>query len=125
MHTRSNPALIPKHGIVSAGKKDTLKEVEAVSHFATRDIVKIMGIGVYEELPLKWDGRMTSLPRGTVHGVPISEGTVSVEVLRSHDNAYVLYQSIMLDYPPVTKVGDVVGQFILWPIECLRHTLEA
>ena len=87
--------------------------------------MKIMGIGVDKELLLVGDGRMTSLPRGTVHGVSISEGTMSVEVLRSHDDAYVLYHNIMLDDPPVTKVGDAVGQFILWPTEYLRHTLEA
>jgi hypothetical protein len=96
-------------------EKDTLKEVEAVSPFATGDVVKIMGIGVDEELLLVEDGRVTSLPGGRVHGVPITERIVSVEVLRSHDDAYVLYQSIMLDDPPVTKVGDAVGQFIVWP----------
>jgi hypothetical protein len=96
-------------------KKYTLKEMEAVSPFATGDIVKVMGIGVDEELLLVWDGRVTNLPGGIMHGVSISEGTVSVEVLRSHDDAYVLYQSIMLDDPLVTKVGDAVGRFILWP----------
>jgi hypothetical protein len=106
-------------------EKYTLKEVEVVSPFATGDIVKIMGIGVDEKLLLVGDGRVTSLPGGTVHGVSISEGTVSVEVLWSHDDAYVLYHSIMLDDPPVTKVGDAVGQFILWPTECLRHSPEA
>jgi len=39
-------------------EKDTLKEVEAVSPFATGDIMKIMGIGVDEELLLVWDGRV-------------------------------------------------------------------
>ncbi len=84
-----------------------------------------MGIGVEDELLLVGDGRVTSLPRGTVHGVPITEGTVSVEVLRSHDDAYVLYKSIMLDDPQITRVGDVDGQFILWPTKCLRHSPEA
>ena len=71
--------------------------------------MKIMGIGNDEELLLVGDGRVTSLLGGTTHGVSISEGTVSVEVLRSHDDTYILYQSIMLDDPPVTKVGDAVG----------------
>ena len=92
---------------------------------ASGDIVKIMGIGVDEESLLVRDGRVTSLPRGAVHGVVICEGIVSVEVLRSHDDAYVLYRSIMLDDPPVTKIGDAVGQFILWPTECLHHSPEA
>ena len=68
-----------------------MNEVEAVSLFAIGDIVKIMGIRVDEELFLVGDGRVTSLPRGTVHGVPFSEGTVSVEVLGNDDDAYVLY----------------------------------
>jgi hypothetical protein len=84
-----------------------------------------MGIGVDEESLLIGDGRATSLPGGTVYGVVICEGTVSVEELRSHDDAYVLYRNIMLDDPPVTKIGDAVGQFILWPTECLRHSPEA
>lgn len=33
--------------------------------------------------------------------------------------------SIILDDPPITIIDDVVGQFILWPTKCLRHTLEA
>ena len=60
-----------------------------------------------------------------MHGVVICEGIVSLEVLRSHDDVYVLYQSIMLDDPPVTKIDDAVGQFILWPTECLCNSLEA
>ena len=83
--------------------------------FASGDIVKIMGIGVDEESLLVGDRRVMSLSGGTLHGVVISEGTVSVEVLQSHDDAYVLYRSIMLDDPLVTKIGDTVGQFIMWP----------
>ena len=93
--------------------------------FASRDIVKIMGIGIDEESLLVGDGRVMSFPGGTLHGVVIFEGTVSVEVLQSHDDAYVLYRSIMLDDPLVTKIGDAVGQFIMWPTECLRHSPKA
>ena len=56
-----------------------------------------------------------SVPGGTIHRVVICEGIVSMEVLRSQDDAYMLYRSIMLDDPPITKIGDAVGQFILWP----------
>ena len=48
-----------------------------------------------------------------MHGVVICKGIVSMEVLRSHNDAYMLYRSIMLDDPPITKIGDAVGQFIL------------
>jgi len=60
-----------------------------------------------------------------VHGIVICEEIVSVEVLRSHDDSYVLYQSIMLDDSLVTKFGDSVGQFVLWPTKWLRHSPEA
>ena len=60
-----------------------------------------------------------------MHGVIICDATVSVEVLQSHNDANLLYQSIMLDDPPVTKIGDAIGQFILWPTKCLSHSLEA
>jgi hypothetical protein len=83
-----------------------------------------MRIGVDEEPLLIGDGRVTNLPGGTVYEVVICEGTVSVEVLRSHDDAYVLHRSIMLDDPPVTKIGDAVGQFILSPTKCLRLSPE-
>lgn len=90
--------------------------------FASGDIVKIMGLGVNEEQLLVAEGKVMSLPGATLHGVVICEGNVSVQVTKSHDDAYVLYQSINLDDPPVTKIGEAVGQFILWPTECLVHS---
>jgi hypothetical protein len=91
-----------------------LKEVEA--------IVQIMGIGVDEESLLVGEGRVTTLPGGTLHEVVIAERTVPLAVLQSHDDAYVLFKLLMLDDPPVSKIGDAVGQFILWPTECLRRS---
>jgi hypothetical protein len=98
-----------------------LKEVEAPLPFVAGDVVQIMGIGVDEESLLVGEGRVTTLPGGTLHGVVIAEGTVSLAVLQSHDDKYVLYKPLMLDDPPVSKIGDAVGQFILWPTECLRR----
>ncbi len=89
--------------------------------FVAGDIVQIMGIGVDEESLLVGEGRVTTLPGGTLHGVVIAEGTVSLAVLQSHDDKYMLYKPLMLDDPPVSKIGDAVGQFILWPAECLRR----
>ena len=66
-----------------------------------------------------------SLPGGTVHIVVICEGIVSMEVLQRHDDAYLLYRNIILNDPPITKIGNAVGQFILWPTKCLRHSPEA
>jgi hypothetical protein len=98
-----------------------LKEVEAMLPFVAEDVVQIMGIGVDEESLLVGEGRITTLPGGTLHGVVIAEGTMSLAVLQSHDDGYVLYKPLMLDDPPVSKIGDAVGQFILWLTECLRQ----
>ena len=89
--------------------------------FVAGDIVQIMGIGVDEESLLVGEGRVTTLPGGTLHGVVIAKGTVSLVVLQSHDDKYVLYKPLMRDDPPVSKIGDAVGQFILWPTKCLRR----
>jgi hypothetical protein len=98
-----------------------LKEVETTLPFVAGDIVQILGVGVDEETLLVGEGRVTTLPGGTLHGVVIAEGTVSLAVLQSHDDAYVLYKPLMLDDPPVCKIGEAVGQFILWPVKCLRR----
>ena len=89
--------------------------------FVAGDIVQIIDIGVDEESLLVGEGRVPTLPGRTLHGVVIAEGTVSLAVLQSHDDGYVLYKPLMLDDPPVSKIGDAVGQFILWPTECLRR----
>ena len=61
----------------------------------------------------------------TLHKVVICEGIMSLAVLRSHDDAYVLYHSIMLDDPLVTKIGDAFRKFLLWPTEYLCQSPEA
>jgi hypothetical protein len=71
-----------------------------------------MGIGVDEESFLIGEGKVTTLPGGTLHRVVIAEETVSLVVLQSHNDAYVLYKPLMLDDPPVSKIVDAVGQFI-------------
>ena len=83
--------------------------------FVAGDIVQIIKIGVDEESLLVGEGRVTTLPIGTLPGIVIAEKTMSLAVLQSHNDGYVLYKPLMLDHPPVSKIGDVVGQFILWP----------
>ena len=60
-----------------------------------------------------------------MHGVVICEGIVSMEVLRSHNDAYLLYQSIILDDPQITKIDDVVGGLFCGPQKGLRHSPKA
>ena len=56
-----------------------------------------------------------------MHRVPIYEGCVSVEVKKNEDDKYVFFRSVKMDDPPIRKIGDDVGNFILWHAEFLRH----
>ena len=38
-----------------------------------------------------------------------------MEVHKSEDNEYVLFRSVEIDDPPIQKIGEAVGNFILWP----------
>jgi hypothetical protein len=58
---------------------------------------------------------------GSLHGVTIEEGCVSMQVTKSIDPSYMLFKSIDLNDPSVTIIGEAVGNFILWPMEFLRH----
>ena len=40
-----------------------------------------------------------------------------VTIIKSYGNKYVLFKSVDLNSPLVTKVGEAVGEFVLWPIE--------
>lgn len=80
-----------------------------------------MGVEEGEEDKIVADGEVLSVEGGTLHGRQLTEGMVSVQVLKSYDNDYVLYQPITLDDPPVTKIGEAVLHWIAWPTEFLRH----
>lgn len=96
-------------------------ETEASSYtFSVSDVVEIMGYGVGEEGKLVAHGKVMNLEGGTVHGVPIYQGCVSVEVNKSIDDEYVLFASVEMDDPPIRKIGEAVGNFIMWPTEFLR-----
>ena len=63
---------------------------------------------------------------GTLHDAIIYEGCVSLEVQKSENNEYILFKSVEMDDPPLRKIGEVVGNFIMWPTEFLRHpTMQA
>ena len=96
-------------------------ETEASPYtFSVSDVVEIMGYGVGEEGKLVAHGKVMNLQGGTVHGVPIHQGCVSVEVNKSVDDEYVLFASVEMDDPPIRKIGEAVGNFIMWPTEFLR-----
>jgi hypothetical protein len=56
-----------------------------------------------------------------LHGAIIYEGCVSLEVQKCEHDEYVLFISVEMDDPPLRKIGEVVGNFIMWPTEFLRH----
>ena len=96
-------------------------ETEALPYtFLILDVVEIMGYGVNEEGKLVAHGKVMNLEGGTVHGVPIYQRCVSVEVNKSVDDEYVLFASVEMDDPPIRKIGEAVGNFIMWPTEFLR-----
>ena len=99
----------------------TLVIGESPSTFSVEDVVEIMGYGVGEEGKLVAHGKVTNIQGGTVHGVPIYEGCVSVEVARSEKDEYVISNSVEMDDPPIRKIGEAVENFILWLMEFLRH----
>lgn len=58
-------------------------------------------------------GKTTNVKGGTMHGIIICKGCMSLEMQRSHDNEYVLFKSIKPDDPLIKKIGEVVGNFII------------
>ena len=78
-----------------------------------------------EEGKLVAYGKVMNVQGGTVHQVPIYEGYVSVEVNKSEDDNYVLFKNVEMDDPPIRKIGEVVGNFILWPTVFLRFMCAA
>lgn len=53
--------------------------------------------------------------------ITIYEGWVSLEVQKSHDDEYIIVKSVELDDPLIRKSEEVVGYFIMWSTEFLRH----
>jgi hypothetical protein len=86
---------------------------------------KIMGVANGEEEQVVGNGKVVDLEGGRLHGVTIPEGCVFVEVQKTNNDDYLLYCSVDLDDPPITtpitKMGQVVGSFILWPTQFLKH----
>lgn len=106
----------------TSGQKD-----EGPSHkqlITKGSVVEIMGVGDGEEGLVVGVGKVINLEGSKVHGVTIPEGCVTVEVSKSNNDDYVLYESVDLDDPPITKMGQAVNTFILWPLEFLNHAVQ-
>lgn len=89
--------------------------------YAEGHSVEVMGYGVEEEEKVVAHGVVKNVEGGSLHGVSIEEGCVSLQVTKSIDPSYMLFKGIDLDDPPVSIMDQAVGSFILWPTEFLRH----
>jgi hypothetical protein len=89
--------------------------------YAEGHSVEVMGYGVEEEEKVVAHGIVKNVEGGSLHGVSIEEGCVSLQVTKSIEPSYMLFKGIDLDDPPLSIMGEAVGNFILWPTEFLRH----
>ena len=101
-----------------SGQKD---EGSSTLKFCKGDIVEIMGVADGEEEEVTGIGKVVNLEGGKLHGVTIPKGCVSMEVQKNNLDEYLFYCSVDLDDPPITKMGQAVGIFILWPTQFLKH----
>lgn len=99
-------------------------EGSSTSKFCKGDVVEIMGVADGEEEEVVGIGKVVNLEGSKLHGVTIPEGCVSVEVQKSKLDEYLLYCSVDLDDPPITKMGQAIRNFILWPTQFLKHPCE-
>jgi hypothetical protein len=91
--------------------------VKVHPEFAKKDTVQLMGLGIGEEEKVVADAIVINVVGGSLYGVPICEGQVSVIVVKSYSDEYILFKRLDLNSPPITKVGEAIGEFVLWPIE--------
>jgi len=104
----------------TSGQKD---EASSPSQFCKGDVVEIMGVADGEQEHVVGIGKVVNLEGAKLHGVTIPKGCVSVEVQKSNNDDYLLYSNVDLDNPPITKMGQVVGSFILWPTQFLKKPI--
>jgi hypothetical protein len=83
--------------------------------------VQLMGLGIGKEDKVVADAIVIKVAGGLLHGIPICKGQVSVTVVKSYNIKCVLFESVDLNSPPITKVGEVVGEFVLWPAKFLQN----
>jgi hypothetical protein len=102
----------------TSGQKD---EASSPSKFCKGDDVEIMGVANGEEEQVVGNGKVVNLEGGRLHGVAIPEGCVSVEVQKTNIGEYLLYCNVDLDDPPIMKMGQAIGSFILWFTQFLKH----
>lgn len=83
-----------------------------------------MGVGEEEDALVVGVGKVINLEGSNFHGVPIPESMAIVEVRKSNNDAYQLYEPVNMDDPPMTNMGQAVNNYILWPLEFLNQAVE-
>jgi hypothetical protein len=63
-----------------------------------------------------------NLEGDTLYCKIIEEGCASVSITKSHDDAYELFEVVDQDDTAVTRVGQALSYFVLWPTEFLHPT---
>lgn len=106
----------------SGGQKDEGPSQKQV--ITKGSLVELMGISDGEEGLVVGMGKVINLEGSKLHGVTIPEGCVTVEVSKSNNDDYLLYETVDLDDPPITKMGQAVNSYILWPLEFLNHAVQ-
>ena len=79
-----------------------------------------MGLRIGAEEKVVADAIVINLARRSLYGVPICEGLMFMIVVKNNSDEYVLFESVDLNSLPITKVGEAVGEFVLWSIEFVR-----
>ena len=101
----------------------TTEEQSKPPTFSADDLVELMGYGIGEEGKLVVHGKVKNVEGGILHGAIIYEGCVSLEMQKSKDDEYILFKNVEMDDLPLRKIGEAVGNFIMWPTEFLRHPI--
>jgi hypothetical protein len=58
------------------------KEVKVHPEFAKKDVVQLIGLGIEEEEKIVVDAIVINVAGGSLHGVPICKGQVSVTLVK-------------------------------------------
>ena len=81
--------------------------------FSKEDVVEVMNYEVDEEGKLVAHGKVMNVEGETMHEIIIYAGCVSMEVQKNENNEYVIFRSVEMDDPPIQKIEEAIGNFIL------------
>ena len=89
--------------------------------FVKDDIVKVLEFEAEGDAKVIAKAKVMNVVGSLLHGSQICEGVVSIHIMKSYNDQYELYESVELDDPLIRRIGEVVGNLVLWPVEFLQH----